>query len=84
MHGDYEISIPIHYGINEPMIGIYSRAVLPAFQKAIEEGFNKPPAIIRSCRYQEVPVDDSMNFYSPEMFLNLNSPQDLLINDEKN
>jgi molybdopterin-guanine dinucleotide biosynthesis protein A len=78
MHGDYEITIPVHNGVNEPMIGIYDRSVLPVFQKAIAEGFTKPPAIIRSCRYQEVTVDESMNFYSPEMFLNLNSPQDLI------
>lgn len=77
MHGSYEISIPLHNGVNEPMIGIYNRSVLTAFQQSIARGMNKPPAIIRSCRYQEVPVNEKMNFYRDEMFLNLNSPDDL-------
>ena len=81
-HADYEISIPVHNGISEPMIGIYNRSVLPVFQKAIAGGLHKPPAIIRSCRYQEVLVDEGMNFYSPDMFVNLNSPQDLINYDE--
>lgn len=77
MHKDFDISIPIHNGINEPLIGVYNRSVMPAFQKAIESGLFKPPAVIRSCRFQEVPVKAGMSFYKPEMFLNLNSPQDL-------
>ena len=76
-HNDFEISIPIHNGINEPMIGIYKRSVLPAFQEAISRGLHKPPAIIRSCRFQEIQVDENMNFYNPDLFLNLNSPEDL-------
>ena len=76
-HQDKEISIPIHDGINEPMIGIYSKAVQPVFEAAIKAGNTKPPAIIRSCLYQEVPVNKELNFYHPDMFLNLNSPEDL-------
>lgn len=76
-HGKYEISLPLHDGVNEPMIGIYNRAVLPVIQKAIEQGHYKPPAIIRSCKYQEVPIGSTLNIYEPNMFLNLNSPEDL-------
>ena len=78
-HQDKEISIPIHEGINEPMIGIYRRSVHSVFEEAIKSGLNKPPAIIRSCYHQEVPINPDLNFYQPEMFLNLNSPEDLKI-----
>jgi len=76
-HKDFEISIPVHNGINEPLIGIYNRNVLPRFQDAISRGFYKPPAIIKSCRYQEVPISKDLNFYKPDLFLNLNKPEDL-------
>jgi len=76
-HASYEISIPVHDGINEPMIGIYNRLVLSKFQDAIARGQFKPPAIIKSCNYQEVPINQELNFYTPELFLNLNRPEDL-------
>lgn len=76
-HNDFEISIPIHDGINEPMIGIYNKSVLSNFQEYISRGINKPPAIIRSSYYQEIEINDKMNFYTSDMFLNLNSPEDL-------
>jgi len=76
-HGKFDISIPVHNGINEPMIGIYSRSVLPVFQQAISEGLFKPPHIIKSCIFQEIEINRNMNFYAPDMFLNMNSPEDL-------
>lgn len=76
-HQDKEISIPVHNGVNEPMIGIYNKSVQHVFQEALKSGRNKPPAIIRTCRYQEVPIKRDLNFYRGDMFLNLNSPEDL-------
>lgn len=78
-HKNYDISIPVHDGINEPMIGIYSLSVLPVFQKAISKGQFKPPHIIKSCNFQEIEILREMNFYIPDMFINMNSPQDLKV-----
>jgi len=76
-HAGFDISIPVHDGINEPMIGIYKRLVLTKFRDAIAIKQFKPPKIIRSCNYQEVPINQELNFYTPELFLNLNRPEDL-------
>jgi len=76
-HEGFEISIPVHDGTNEPLIGIYNHSVLSRFQEAIARGQFKPPSIIKSCNYQEVPVGRELNFYTAELFLNLNSPEDL-------
>jgi len=76
-HQKFDISIPIHDGVNEPLIGIYNRSVLPRFQDAISRGLYKPPPIIKSCNFQEVPINQEMNFYQPDLFLNLNKPEDL-------
>jgi molybdopterin-guanine dinucleotide biosynthesis protein A len=76
-HGDFEISIPIHDGINEPMIGIYNKSVQAKFEEAILRGQARPPSIIRSCRFQEILVSNDLNFYNDNLFLNLNSPDDL-------
>jgi len=77
MHKSFEISLPVHDGVNEPMIGVYNRSILPIIQNAISSGLFKPPALIKSCNYQEVPIHAGLNFYNPDLFLNLNSPDDL-------
>ncbi len=76
-HGDYDISIASHGGITEPLIGVFSRPVRDAFRKAILAGNAHPPRIIRSCRWQEVPVPEGENFSGPDLFLNLNTPDDV-------
>ena len=76
-HKRFEISLPLHDGVNEPMIGVYNRSILPNIQQAIALGQYKPPALIKSCYYQEVEIHPGLNFYHPDMFLNLNSPDDL-------
>ncbi|MEA1876468.1 MAG: molybdenum cofactor guanylyltransferase, partial [Bacteroidota bacterium] len=69
-HGDFDISLAAHDGVNEPMIGIYRRSVHSQLLQAIEDGQHKPPAIIRQTRWQEVNIHPGLNFYSPEMFRN--------------
>jgi molybdenum cofactor guanylyltransferase len=77
-HSDFDISIAFHDGINEPLAGVYNRSVHPFFREAIISGDPHPPRIIRQCRWQEVKVYPGLNFYQPDLFLNLNSPSDLI------
>jgi len=76
-HQDFDISLAAHEGINEPMIGIYSKRVYPVIREAIGNGENKPPTIIRMNRWQEINIHPNLNFYSADMFRNLNRPEDL-------
>jgi molybdenum cofactor guanylyltransferase len=76
-HPGFEVSIAAHNGINEPLIGVYSNSVHLAFKEAILSGDPHPPRIIRTCKWQEVQIDSSLSFYQPDLFLNLNTPQDL-------
>lgn len=76
-HNGFEISITGHDGTNEPLIGVYSRLVHPAFENAILAGDPHPPRIIRKCKWQEIQVDTHHDFYRPDLFLNLNTPFDL-------
>jgi molybdopterin-guanine dinucleotide biosynthesis protein A len=78
-HGDYDISLAAHNGINEPMIGLYSKSVYPVIREEINKGQNKPPAIIKQTKWQEVDIHKGLNFFQPDMFRNLNSPEDLIV-----
>jgi len=76
-HGEHEITLAAHDGISEPLIGIYNKKLHSIFAEAIREGLNKPPRIIRSCRWQEVEIDGQLDFHHPELFLNINTPEEL-------
>ena len=77
-HGDFEISLAAHRGINEPMIGVYDKDVLPKLQAYILSGKSKPPEFIRSRRWQEIDIHSSLPFYHPDLFKNMNTPKDLV------
>ncbi|MCK5820800.1 MAG: molybdenum cofactor guanylyltransferase [Bacteroidales bacterium] len=76
-HGDFDISLAAHDGVNEPMIGIYNKSIHSTVIQSIENNNYKPPAIIRQTRWQEINIHPDLNFYSPELFKNMNRPEDL-------
>jgi len=76
-HKGFDISIAAHDDINEPLIGVYSRSAQPVFRDAILSGDPHPPRIIRLCKWHEVSINSGLNFYRPDLFLNLNTPLDL-------
>jgi len=74
----FDISIASHDETNEPLIGVYSQSVHAIFLAAILSGDPHPPRIIRQCKWQEIPVSGDSAIYRPDLFLNLNSPSDLI------
>jgi len=76
-HNGFDISIAAHDDINEPLIGVFSRSVHPVFKDAILSGDPRPPRIIRLCKWHEVSINSGLDFYRPDLFLNLNTPLDL-------
>jgi len=76
-HGDFDISICGHDGTDEPLIGLFNRSVRDVFRSSILSGNNRPPRIIRQTRWQAVEITPDLDFYQPDLFLNLNYPSDL-------
>lgn len=77
-HRDYDISLAAHLGVDEPMIGIYSRSLHPQLESFIRSGQTKPPAFIRQQRWQMIEIHPGLPFYEPDLFKNVNSPNDLI------
>lgn len=76
-HGQYDISLAAHQGVNEPMIGVYNRQIYGTVLESIHNQLFKPPAIIKKTNWQEIDIHPDLNFYSDDLFKNLNSPTDL-------
>ena len=76
-HGDFDVTIAGHGEWEEPLIGIYSKRILPVFTEALLQGNAKPWQIIRKTNWQRVEITPDLPFYRPDLFLNLNTPEDL-------
>lgn len=77
-HNGFDISLATHDGIRETLIGVYSRSVHPVFREEILSCNARPLQIISKCNWQAVQIDSGQNFYHQDLFLNLNSPEDLI------
>jgi molybdopterin-guanine dinucleotide biosynthesis protein A len=76
-HRNAEISLPVHEGKLEPLVGVYNRSAHEAFKRALENGIMSPREIIPACDWKEVGIGPLQEFYRDDLFLNLNTPQDL-------
>lgn len=76
-HGDFDITLAAHKGINEPMIGIYSKRIHPLVVERITAGDYKPPSLIRQTNWQEIMLEEEPNIFHSKLFQNMNRPEDL-------
>jgi molybdopterin-guanine dinucleotide biosynthesis protein A len=77
-HNGFDISLASHDDIQETLIGVYSRSVHAVFREEILSCNPRPLQIIRKCNWHAVHVDSGQDFYRRDLFLNLNSPEDLI------
>jgi len=60
----------------EPLCAIYHASVIPIFEKYIKKGNYRIPDVFENVQFLPVPVNDSLPFYSPCLFNNINSPEE--------
>ena len=74
--GSYDITIPVHDGQLEPLMGLYRRVVHQPLTEYLKAGNLTPHQFIRTCRWQGMEVLEEHNFYHKDLFINLNAPID--------
>jgi molybdenum cofactor guanylyltransferase len=75
-HLHFDVTVPIHNGKTEQLMGIYAKNCLPVFQAQIEANELKIKTANRKLKYQEIEIDKRLKFYDPKLFQNVNSPID--------
>jgi molybdopterin-guanine dinucleotide biosynthesis protein A len=67
---------PVHSGGIEPLCGLYNRSLLPLLEELIgrEEFSLRKMAARVPCR--EVWVGPEQDFFTPQLFMNINTPED--------
>jgi len=75
---DQKAVIPVHPdGRAEPLCGYYSREILPVMKNNLEEKNYKLIRVLEEAGAFFLKLDESLPFYNPLLFTNINSPADL-------
>jgi molybdopterin-guanine dinucleotide biosynthesis protein A len=78
--GDYDIVVPcLQLDRLEPLCGIYRKSVTEKLDWAIQNKNYAVHSIFELVKFKTVQITREMPFYSPHLFLNINSPEDLEI-----
>ncbi len=78
LHNNHDVVVPWHGEEKfEPMCGLYHKSSLKTFEKYIsKENFKIPDAYKEMNTYKAL-MNDSLKFYHPKLFYNLNSKKEL-------
>jgi len=76
----YDITLPVHGNhFIEPLCGIYKQSSIKILKEFIDRGNFRLNECIQAGSNQLVPIGPELSFYSPELFSNINTPDDYII-----
>ena len=74
----HDITLPVHdNGLIEPLCGVYKQGAAAVLEKFIAGHNFRLIDCIRASSYQLIPIGPESMFFSPHLFLNINSSDDL-------
>lgn len=68
--------VPVVEGALQPVCAVYARSLFPELKAAYEAGTFSLTRILNHTQVQKVPIGGEAYFYFPELFLNVNRPED--------
>ncbi len=74
----YKVVIPVVNGITQPITGVFNRDLLHVYKQNIKKGLYSPPRIMRSINYKQVVCNEQFDWFSDDMFYNINTQADYL------
>lgn len=69
------ITVPVHQGKMEPLMGVYSRSILNELQECMNKGQIKMDEILKVLNVDFINVPGDL--FSEKLFTNINTPEDL-------
>ena len=78
----YSACIPINKEFPEPLSGLYNKSLLSKFEKCLHENRLKLADSLSEENVNWVPVGPDLSFYHPNLFFNINRPEDMKIAEE--
>ena len=75
----YAACIPMNNNLPEPLLGRYNKSLLSKLEKCLRENQLKLADFLSEEDVKWVSIDSNLSFFHPNLFLNLNRPEDLKI-----
>ncbi|MEI8115200.1 MAG: molybdenum cofactor guanylyltransferase [Bacteroidia bacterium] len=74
---NHDITVPVHGDhFIEPLCGIYRKSSVETLKEFIEKGNFRLNECIQAGSHRLVKTDSNLSFYTPGLFVNMNSPED--------
>jgi molybdopterin-guanine dinucleotide biosynthesis protein A len=74
---NYQAAVPRHDGFIEPLCAVYATNVIWTLQKTIEKGLYKMHDFLTETDTTYIDITKGQDFWSEELFTNINTQKDL-------
>jgi molybdopterin-guanine dinucleotide biosynthesis protein A len=75
---NYSLVVPVHdNGMIEPLCGVYKRTIIPVMEKCILDENLSMHKFLEACDTLYFKIDNESEFYSTQLFSNINTRDDL-------
>ncbi|PCJ81120.1 MAG: hypothetical protein COA57_14615, partial [Flavobacteriales bacterium] len=74
---EHEAVVPVFQHMPQSLCAVYSKNSMIEFDKAIQENKLKMQEILKGLKTKYITIDESLDFYSPDLFFNVNTKEDL-------
>lgn len=74
-----DIAVPIYKGNIEPLCSVYNKSITEEIGKLINKGELKMLKVIQHLMTREVVINETLKFYTDDLLLNINTPEELKI-----
>jgi len=72
-----KLTVCVHEGQMQPLVGIYPKALQPKLLAFLEQGTLGMQKVMGQLEHQKLIINDQLRFYHPQLFFNINRPEDL-------
>lgn len=83
-HVNFQATIPICQKKIQPLAGIYEKSCIDILESQIETGGNKMKEVLEISNTKYIDITNDLEFYSPYLFDNLNTIEDLQRHQQSN
>ena len=78
----FDVICPLYGGKLQPLCALYRKKVLPEFKKAVKNDKLALHKLIKTFKTRIIEIDETLDFFTPTLFYNVNAPDDLRKLDE--
>lgn len=75
--GSYEVAVPVHDGITEPLCAVYSKTCMDRFKDLILNKELKMHNVLNYFLTKQLYISGKQSFYNSKLFVNINTPIEL-------